>query len=82
MSNHSLYLRREILRVEMLGHAPKFSSPVNTHKSRAVVTVVDDEFSLHLLQPFIILIVTHWKGWDAVNCLNQSAPTQSGFEKY
>eukprot|EP00956_Cyclotella_meneghiniana_P020028 scaffold34903_cov37-Cyclotella_meneghiniana.AAC.1 len=36
---------------------------------------------LHLLQPFIILIMTHSKGWDAVNCLNQSAPTQSGFEK-
>ena len=37
--------------------------------------------NLHLLQPFIMLTVTHWKGWNAVNCLIQSVHTQSGCEK-
>ena len=38
--------------------------------------------NLHLLQRFIILVIAHWKGWDAVNCLNQSVHTQSGSEKW
>ena len=97
MSNHSLYLWREIGRVEMLwngwislyrlylgmkcrGHAPNFSSPV-TQKPRVWWRWWRMNSNLNLLQPFIILIMTHWKGWDAVNCLNQSAPTQSEFEK-
>ena len=88
---------REIGRVEMLwngwislyrlylgmkcrGHAPNFSSPV-TQKPRVWWRWWRMNSNLNLLQPFIILIMTHWKGWNAVNCLNQSAPTQSGFEK-
>ena len=38
--------------------------------------------NLNLLQPFIILIIRYWKGWDAVNCPNQSKLTQSWCQKW
>ena len=38
--------------------------------------------NLNLAKPSIIPLMRHWKGWDAVNCPNQSAYTQSGFEKW
>ena len=37
--------------------------------------------NLNLAKPFIILIMRHWKGWDAVNYPNQSELTQSWCEK-
>ena len=36
---------------------------------------------LNLAKLFIILIMRHWEGWDAVNCLNQSKITQSWCQK-
>ena len=33
--------------------------------------------NLNLVIPFIIVIMRYWKGWDAVNCPNQSKHTQS-----
>ena len=38
--------------------------------------------NLNLAQPFIILMVRHWNGWDAMNFLNQSINTQSWYEKW
>ena len=38
--------------------------------------------NLNLVQPFIILIMRYWKGWDAVNCPNQSKHTESWGEKW
>ena len=40
------------------------------------------ELDLNLAQPFIILTLRHWKGWDAVNCPNKSAVTQSWCQKW
>eukprot|EP00956_Cyclotella_meneghiniana_P006263 scaffold8192_cov81-Cyclotella_meneghiniana.AAC.1 len=53
------------------------------HKAKHIMVGMEDEFqSPPSIQPFIILLMTHWTGWDAVNCLNQSAPTQSEFKKF
>ena len=38
--------------------------------------------NLNHAKPFIILVMTHWNGWDAVNSLNQSKITQSWCEKW
>ena len=38
--------------------------------------------NLNLILPFNILMMKDWKGWDAVNCLNQPEDTQSGCEKW
>ena len=38
--------------------------------------------NLNLAKPFIILIMRHWNGWDAVNGLNQSKVTPSWCEKW
>ena len=38
--------------------------------------------NLNLAQPFIILIMRHWKGCDAVKCRNQSIVTRSWCKKW
>ena len=38
--------------------------------------------NLNLAKPFILHMVREWKGWDAVNCPNQSKLTQSWCEKW
>ena len=37
--------------------------------------------NLNLAQPYIIPTMRHWKGWDAMNCSNQSKLKQSWCEK-
>ena len=43
--------------------------------------VIHDGFKSQHCKTLIILIMRYWKGWDAVNCPNQSNLTQSSFEK-
>ena len=60
---------------ETKGHWAKI---VTTRDSKAGVWPWLDmkDSNLNLAQPFIILTMRHWKGWDAVNCPNLSKATQ------
>ena len=57
---------------------------VTTHNSKARVWrwLWMMNSNLNHDKPFIIPMVREWKGWDAVNCPNQSKLTQSWCEKW
>ena len=69
-----------------LGVKPQGTSAkiVTTHESKVGVWwwLWMMNSNLNLAEPFIILMMRHWKGWDAVNCLNQSKLTQSWRKKW
>ena len=62
----------------------KKSKVVATHDSKVGVWLWlwRMNSNLNLAKPFDILLVREWKGWDAVNCMDQSKLTQSWCQKW